>query len=417
MNKLFFLLIFFLSANDFFQINSFGNIETACKTITYLLFAILLILSLKGSKKTLIYGKKNRIVDKCVIFLLLCLLISIINAFLFKNQDILIGLMTSLPIFIVYLLYFVLKRFQLQEKDLRKIILLLGTLYCIFNIISVLTLPNPLFGRFTFEEDRGGFRLRIPGLFWVNLMYFLLIGKYLVTKKLRYLLFAFLSFLIIASSLARQYIIWSVVLGGLYLFKSFTIRKKIHLIVIIVFLGLYIVPNIPLVKNLTELSDNQKQENDEGKENVRLVDYRVFLYEYERNPIQYLCGCGIASYGNSKYGKELEQMAKDEQLIHADAGWAGFVFYYGYLSALILFILYLYILKAPLQKEYVFYKYFLLYVMLCAIAGGPIIYYHEYIISIVVFYIIVSLNSYKTIANATYNKDCKIIKSYQTTKI
>ena len=98
--------------------------------------------------------------------------------------------------------------------------------------------------------------------------------------------------------------------------------------------------------------------------------------------VQYVFGCGLPSQGNSRYGAESEYMSGTLGIIPSDVGWAGAVFYYGYFSTFILLFLFLYCIF-KIKGEY-YKRFYLFYIALCAIGGGPILYFHEVIITMFV---------------------------------
>lgn len=385
--KLVSVLLLMLSANFFYNCTLFGDsFEQAYKMMFYAAFLFVVYFAyVKKRRKnntTTLYRREQKVIDKCILFLLCGLFLSLLNSFFFKDQSLSVSLMTNIPMMIAYSSYFVFKKLNLTNTDERNVIIFMAVAYCMVFVLSFVTLPNPLFGTFDYEEMRGGFRLRIPGLFWVSLFFFYLIHKYKELRKISFLVGAFLLSLFVAASLARQYILWSAVLGLVFLMVNTKLRKKLLVVIFITLVGIFVVPEIPLVKNLKELSEIQKEQNDRGEDDIRVKDYQTFLVDYNRNLIQYIFGCGLGSLGNSNYGKELEYMIKDEGIIPEDVGWAGSVFYYGYYSTVILLFLFLYsILKT--NKNY-YKRFYLVYIALCAIAGGVLLYHYEVIITMFV---------------------------------
>ena len=395
MNRVFPLLaLLILVSNRFYDFSFIGNSnETLFKLLNYVAFAILtgfVYVEIVSKKKSSVrLGRGGA--DKGVILLFIGLLVSIVNALLFKEQDIVASLITSAGIIIAYLIYFEMRMVGFSIKDLEKLTVIFGWIYIVCVLIGFATLPFPLFGTFEFDEGHGGMRFSLPGIHWMNLMFFYYLSKYERNRKIKYLLYVFVVYLIILSSLTRQLIALSTVLGGFYFFKMISKRGKIVFTVLVVIMTLFVVPNLSFVQNLKELTEKQASENDTGREDVRVKDYRVFMFEYERNLSQYLFGCGLASYNRSKYGRELENMAETEHLIQVDAGWAGFIFYYGYIPALVLLFVMLKSLRR-LPDNCLYLKYFILLYGFCAIASGPIIYPNEYLILLVLLSAIAPLD-------------------------
>lgn len=381
---IFVILSLFITANNFYDFSLFGEgVEPIFKLLHYILFFLIVayLYLRKVDKKKKYQNLKNnpqRRIDKCIMLLICGQFIALFNATIFEDQGIFVSLMASMPMLVAFFSYFIFKRFSLPEESFNKIIVILGLVYCCIYILSVITLPNPLFGTFEFEEERGGFRLRIKGIFWAALLFFLLISNYKELKKNKYLFLAFIIYLIIVASLTRQYIFLSTLLGGLFFLKGLKFRKFLLLISSVVVLGVTVIPQIPLVKNLIELTEKQKEQNDYEQDDVRVRDYMVFMFEYDRNIFQYVFGCGLGSQGNSKWGDEQEMMTKSQHLIMADASWAGIVFLYGYFSFFIWLFLVIY--SVFYMKGAYYKRFFLAYIFLCSILGGPLVYAYEVIV-------------------------------------
>lgn len=389
MQRIFVLLVLLILISNRFYDPFFirdGN-DQLFKFLYYLTFAILTFFVCVEymSKKKMDISIGSIRIDKAVGLLLMGLLFSIINALLFKGQDFFTGLQTSAGTLIAYLVYFDLRFVSFSVKDLEKLALLFGWIYIISVILGYATLPNPIFGTFEFDEAHRGLRFEMTGIHWMTLMFFCYLGKYKKSRKIKYLSFALIAYVIVLSSLTRQYIVLSTVLGGLYVLKMFSLWRRILLISIIVFFSFGVLPQLQFVNNLIEITDDQVYSNETGKEDVRVKDYRVFLIDYERNILQYMFGCGLGAYNSSKYGRELERMAESEWLNTVDAGWAGFVFYFGYFAAIVLIYIILHCLFKRIPPDYVYLKYFVTFLALCAIASGPIIFPNEYIILMIVF--------------------------------
>lgn len=394
MNRVLLLLaLLILVSNRLYDVSFIGEgNEVLLKFLSYVTFAILTVvvyIEIVSRKNTTIQ-LGSHFTDKGVFLLFLGLLISIINALLFKGQDIVASLITSAGVIIAYLVYFEMRMVGFSIKNLEKLTVFFGWCYIVCVIIGFATLPFPLFGTFKFDEEHGGMRFSLPGIHWMNLMFFYYLSRYERNRKLKFLLYGFIAYLVILSSLTRQLIVLSTVLGGFYFFKMISRRGKIIFVFLFFILALFIVPNLTFVQNLKELTEEQASQNDSGREDVRVKDYRVFMFEYERNLSQYLFGCGLASYNRSEYGREMENLAETENLIQVDAGWAGFVFYYGYFSAFVLLVMMLACLKRRVPSCYLYLKYYVLFIGLCAIASGPILYNNEYIIVMLVLSVIKS---------------------------
>ena len=396
----FYLILFFLiSYNNFFDYIGFQDKGFYVKLISYLIFCLIFIISLrfKNTSNTNEQQKNKRV----ILWLFLFSIVSAINASTFNQQSYSVSFITMIPTFINYTFIYILTKNFIGIKEFESYIKIMSLLYIIANIIAFVTVPNPLFGNQELDISRGTYRFRISGIFWVVLYFFQIIKYYKETSHTKYLFIAIFLYLVIVASLARQYMVYSFILGLLYIMQDIKLYKKIIIILTSIVL-FYCVYSTPFVKNMLDMSITQIERSKYDEEDIRIQDYKYFVIECPRNTSQFLFGFGIPSYGNSEWGRKVEQLNIETGLIQADTGWAGFYWYYGFLSTLLLILLYYFNLISQIPKTLSYIKYFLCYVILTAIAGGSILYYNEFIISIFCFYFI---GKYSTMKNEKSNKN------------
>ncbi len=406
MNKkqqIFYLVVLIIIAsNSFYQFKLFMDYESIMKFVYYffILFAIVLAYVFSSNKQNRI----KCLIDRSqpwvlMILLFVVILISVFNAFIYKNQPLTIGLMTSLQPLSAYFLFFAVIGLGLSVNQFEKLLIFFGVTYVIILLIGYLTIPNPLFGLYGIDEDRGGvIRFRLPGYFWTVALFFYSIQRFKENSKIKFLALIIICFFASVLTFARQYLFFTLFLGSFFYLSGISLKKKLTFILLGLIFLIFVIPNTQIYKNFTSLTQEQFQKNKYEEEDLRVKDYRVFLFDYPRSGMQYLFGCGQGSYGNSSYGEELEKMVKFDHLIQADTGWAGFVFFYGYIGALLLLIIILKSLFLKCPKRYTYLKYIILYMSLCAILGGTILYYYECLIIFLSIYILYRVSSTKTIS-------------------
>ncbi len=400
--QILYLLVFIIiSSNSFFHFKLFMDYQSIIKFVYYFFVFLAIVLAFVFSK-----GKPNRIRNlifrnqplKLMLLLFVVILLSVFNAFIYKDQPLTIGLMTTLQTLSSFFLFFSAIGLGLNVQQFEKFIVWFGIIYVIILSFSFLTLPNPIFGQYSIDHSRGGVvRFRLPGYFWSVALYFYSIQQYMSKGKKLYLSLIVLCFFATVLTFARQYIAYTIVLGFIFYFLGISLKQKLNIIVWGLVFTLFVIPNTQIYKNYSNLTKEQMERNKYEEEDIRMKDYRVFLFDYPRSPMQYLFGCGLGSYGNSEYGDELENMTKTEHTSQADTGWAGFVFYHGYIGAglLLLIILRSLFLKCP--KRYTYLKYFIIYMSLCSVLGGTILYYHETLIILLSIYMLHRVSSLKKI--------------------
>ncbi len=396
------LVLIILSSNSFYQFKPFQENDSKMKFIFYLLILIALVLGYLFSSnklemiKNLIY-KKQPIVFTLSLFVVT--IISIYNAFFYKDQPLSIGLMTSLQTMSVYFLFFAIVGMSPSVVQFEKLIVLFGLTFPVILLIGHMTLPNPIFGSYAFDPERGGIRFRLPGFYWTVALYFYSIQRYREENGKKFLALIILCLATTVLTYTRQDLVFCLVLGFIFYLTGVSLKRKIIIVTVGLFFAFFVIPNTQIYKNYSTLTKEQLEKNKYEKEDVRVKDYRVFLFDYPRSPMQYLFGCGVGSHGNSKYGDELEKMAIEENLIQADTGWAGFVFFYGYVGAILLLIIIFKCLFYSCPQRYYYLKYIILYLCLSSVLAGSILYYSQYLILFFTIYILCRVSSTHKLKN------------------
>ena len=115
--------------------------------------------------------------------------------------------------------------------------------------------------------------------------------------------------------------------------RSFDSVKKIFLKIVIgvvlacIFCVYVILPQIPIVKAMMEVSEQQVQNNADD-EDIRIKAWRFYTVEFQDNIYCQIFGNGIPSYGNSRWGNYVDKTTgfpKDggNGCFTVDVGWAG----------------------------------------------------------------------------------------------
>lgn len=378
-----YLVIALICAHFFYECNLIPAVEQISKLLYYIIVLFLWIRINKIYKNVI--PARQLWADNPIKILLFLLFFSIFNAFLFSGQSLFVGLMASFSTIIAYAMYFLCKKMRLEWLEYEKIIYIVSFGYLFALFIDLLTISSPIFG--TIEFDLRGVRFRIPGFFFSIALFLMTLNKYTIYKKKIYLLYSVVGFLGVAVLLARQSLFYCLIFGFLLLFKSVKLYKKIIYVTVICLLSLYVIPKLELYQNLVEISTSQIEKN-EDEDDIRLKGYNFFLFDYDRAPIEYAFGCGIPSYGNSGYGDKIQKINKETAILQADVSWAAFVFYFGYIPAIILLALFIksFLVKLPPERLYV--KYLLCILFLTSFAGGALIFQYELVLILMSFYMV-----------------------------
>lgn len=383
MNK-FIVIIIFLSATSFF--NPLGIISPQLSKFIYYVCIILGLLFLKHKAKVKNFKYPNRAFYMIIIGFIGALLM----AFSLQEQSFIVSLVAILPYFFAYLSFFVFKNSGINETEAKKIIL--GFLICsvVIYIVNYVTFPFMIFGTkdaTEIDDSRGVIRIGVQYLDLFVLATFYAINQWLLSKKKKWLIIMLVCIIMIVLSVTRQIIAITFILGALFFLKKSKIYQKIIFITIISLFTLYILPEIPIYKALVETTQNQIDNNENKKEDVRIRAARFYFDEYQTNDITRIFGNGIPSIGNSKWGDDFEMTTRSEGYYSSDIGWIGFYWHFGLITVIGVFILLVKGATIKKSPDHEYLTYYCWAIILLSIMSAPILVYKQIIDIMFVLYL------------------------------
>ena len=381
-----FLVLLYLAARSFF--NPFGLITGALsKGMFVVIFVIALIYTLNKHRSVIEYPKK------AYSFLILGILLSVLSAFFIHEQSLDISFMSTLPYLFGYLYFYILIKLKVPTVMVEKFFKVLSIISIIMYVANLATYPNVAFGN-TLEEidtSRGFVRLGVP-MIEVIVTYFLFnINQWLLTRKRKYLVWIAVLALMILLSLTRQVIGVSAVLAFLFVLHNSSIYKKILVVLACVFCVYVILPQIPIVKAMMEVSEQQVQNNADD-EDIRIKAWRFYTVEFQDNIYCQIFGNGIPSYGNSRWGNYVDKTTGLTEnggngCFTVDVGWAGFFWNFGLISTISLLILFVRAIRTKKTSSRQYVTYVLYFYIITSFASGPIIFSYQVMCLMLLFYI------------------------------
>lgn len=324
--------------------------------------------------------------------LLSSILFSIFIVYLYQDQSLFISIQATLPFIFAYAFLFILLKMNLPLQRVESMLIVFGMIEILVNGINHLTFPNNFFGGSVEEIDtsRGIARVR-GGIICTCFLFFYSLSQIKNSRKALWRVLALLSYFFIILSVTRQYIAYTTLFGGLFLLSRTSWQKKILFGTIMLVL-IRISMEIPMIKAMIELSADQKDDN-EVNEDIRLVAYAMYLFEFQRNEITQIFGNGVPSLGNSAWGIEFENMTDILHTYAADIGWGGFYFHFGLLGTIALFVIFIKAICKRYQEQYKYISYLLVVFLLTNFTSGSIFYRYEIIFLMFYFYIAFSAPS------------------------
>lgn len=307
--------------------------------------------------------------------------VSVLMASAFHMQSLSVSIVAFLPAYLAFVYFYILMKMDVDWRSIMKMYLWVLVAATVVYFGNLATFPNNIFGE-PIEEDlsRGILRLPLPfqEMFCVGVFY--CINRWFDTNKKKWLWIAAWLFLMVILSVVRQLIALTAILSLFFLMRHMSWKIKLAFLAVLASGALIILPQIPMYQAMVELTEAQK-ENNEETEDIRITSWKYYTYENQTNGLTAILGNGLPSLGNSRWGIMFDAETEDNGCFYADVGWAGFYWLYGIFSvgALLTLVIAAIIKKKPADRQFLTYSFIL--ILISGIASGVQV-YHFQIVSI-----------------------------------
>lgn len=367
--------LIYLSAQGFF--NPFGIIAPQTSKFLFYLISVL----------SLGYAIRKRTVDYypkvALSFVIFGILGSSVMASLYHEQSYVISVVAILPFFFAYLFFYVLMKLKPPIDFIEHLFKWLTIASLVMYTVNLISFPNVVFGETKEEYDmsRGFARMGVPMIEIVVIYFFYNINICVNTRKKSSFLWIFVTLFMIFMSLTRQIILMSIVLGVLLLMHNMHWLKKILIIVSCILMACVVLPKIPIIKTMIDLSEEQIMDN-RRHEDIRVTAWKFYTTEFQTNKLSPLFGNGVPSFGNSRWGNYVEQTTSvrsegGNACFTVDVGWAGFYWYFGIIATIGLLFLIIKALAMRKASDMLYLSYSLAFILITSIASGPILFHGQ----------------------------------------
>ena len=395
--KVLFVFLLVVISFDFF------GARFLSKTLTLYFWFLYIAVSIALSLPFIFRKGQGFIIPIQLIFF--SMLISIFTAYISWDQSIMNSVLATVP-YMLWIFFFYLLEVKIPIKSIEKIILIYGIIYILLYIYQFTHIQNILFGskdEFT-EEGRGIIRIRFPGGGVFYLASFMAINKLTTQKDKRWLWFllSILGIVCTIMQVTRSAIFGIVILFYYHLIKDLAIYKKLIITLsFAIFLFLLSTSNNPIIKGISE---QQKNDTQEGKNYIRVVAGRYFLSDFSPDDVTRIFGNGVP-YSKTNYALYVENL-KEQGFYLSDVGIIAMYVMFGVLSVIAYSFIWFKSFTLPITKEYYYVKYYLWYLLITC-ATSNYIYDLQYLICTVF-----ALYIYQTV----YEKEKEtIIKNHRIT--
>ncbi len=250
-----------------------------------------------------------------------------------------------------------------------KMFVTLGFVFCGVYLLQYFSFPREIVSSPVFE-DRGTIRIFIPGSEYMFSAFFILLGRYFIHKKLKYLLYI-IPILIIVLLMATRQMIASLIFGALLnVLLSKTIRSKFLMYFV---LALCMIPLYFVFEDIfSKMFEVSTQQTDAGiTESIRFKAAVFYLTHFNPNKLWILIGNGMPEV-TSEYGRNILSIAKYSGFYLEDIGLFGDLFRFGIIFVITKLVLYIRLASKKMQEKYTFIRYNNITILLTLFTGGGV---------------------------------------------
>lgn len=179
-----------------------------------------------------------------------------------------------------------------------------------------------------YNASRGIVRMKLGGSDLCYLLGFWCLSLFFSFREKRYLCIFLGSFLVNVLSVSRQHIASFFLISLLYILYKVTWFKRVALMLFVVFVYFYVLPNVDFYNKMSELTEEQMEDDGEITNNIRYRAYDYFLTSYEQSFFTQILGHGIPHF-DSAYGQKIHNLGLKYGYWLSDVGYARIYINFG----------------------------------------------------------------------------------------
>lgn len=296
------------------------------------------------------------------------LVFSLFSAKFFHDQSFLITIIGQHGVYFI-LFYFLLHQLKPQPDLLLKLFIWLGYVFCIIYLAQFFLYPFRLINS-QIMIDRGTIRIFVPGSEYLFSAYFILLGRFFMTKNPKYILYLIPHLSIVLLMGTRQMIASLALASLINILLSKTIKSKTLMFLII---GSCLIPFYFVFQNIFDemFKVTAEQQTAGIEENARYKAVMFYLFKFNTNPIWMVIGNGMPDV-LSNYGRALGRLGQYSGLYLEDIGLFGDFFRFGILLVIAKLSFYIRLLKWKLNEKYTFIRYNMITIVLTLFTAGGV---------------------------------------------
>ncbi|MFC5281961.1 hypothetical protein [Pedobacter alpinus] len=356
------ILIIFI----FLQFFSYTGISEDSKVLPTAIFGCGMLMMLL-SINTILFKNDFFIcgLDKLVILFMAAVFLSFFTAYWYWGQPIGTSLL-SYRLFYIYFLYFVLVYFQLTQKEVEQIILIIFFLTLIIFVIGFFTFPNPTFTMRS-EERRNGITIFFDGQGFTFLGAFYYLQKYFKTFNLLHLLYYAIGAIFLFFLTQSRMMLVGMGLGSVVILLLSQLRYRY----VFAFAGLAMGILVYLTSGVFEGIKEQNAEQAQfAGEDIRVQAYSFFLNDLQGGWPTVIFGNGYPAKGSKL--ETITYYGQDKGFFTSDVGLTGLFSFFGIFGEIIWILFFYKAFSMVNTQNFTHVKAYFLMIFITAFTGYSI---------------------------------------------
>ena len=291
--------------------------------------------------------------------LIISVCLSTIVAYYAHNQPFYLTFYEQRPVY-YFLFYFVLHYFRFTRKELERLLLILGLVYASLYIFQRVVYPYRLLN-VKYFWDRGTLRIFLPGFDFLIISFFYLLNRFREKFEVKNLVFISVFLLTLVFSGTRQFLVAILFLSLVYLVFARKLKYRF-----IIFAGMvlgmifFFYRYGDIARGLIEATNETRVS---GDENIRVLAAKFFIKDFYSNKLAYLLGNGEYTV-RSPYGLKMLAIGLNYRFYLSDIGIIGAYVKFGLIFALTSIYIILRTILFRLNKNIIYIKYFMGFILL-----------------------------------------------------
>lgn len=381
----------------------------------YLLLSFVPCLMLSSNLQSIWRSNRNNnfSVNKLLFYYGMFIILNCITCYIFRGQSVIVTIQAWAPFLIIYL-FPIMRTWNLSLKEWQEVIISLFIYYAISYILQyIFNKTMILYMSSTWEKFLRDGRIRIfsEGILYLGTLLFW--NKYLLKKKIIFLLLFVLGFFLIFLTRFRLILVsFPIVLLYIYYkINGFSWRIVSYFITIV--LTINVASHIPFVQeSIDEMLERKESDSLDNEDYVRVLDFNYFTNNHFKSGIEYFLGSGMPLLAvdaekqevhetPSQYSKKMSRLGAYSHFFTVDWGLLGLSWVAGIPFVLILILILLKIIWTSVPNDYLYLRGYCIFILLIGILN-PMVYYHKNIFFLAIILTILNLVKNGSIKQTKY---------------